>query len=293
MNSFTISDLQQYSGIKAHTIRIWEQRYHALKPHRSEGNTRYYDGLQLRRLLNIVSLLGSEYKVSELCKMSDDELFQLIESHLKQLPKREPLVENWVTQLIAAGMNFDEVHFSRIFSIAIHQLGMQNTYLKVIYPMLVRIGMMWSSGSMPTSCEHFISNLLKQKLFSALDSLPTIKPSGNNWLLFLPENEFHEIGLLFSHFLIRQAGNSVVNLGGNVPLAALINASKEINPTHLLLFMVHFDEVEHAQNYLSDLRNHFKKTKIFISGNVKLISNLKLDSKMFWLRSTEELEQQL
>ena len=292
MNLFSISDLQQFSGIKAHTIRVWEQRYNGLNPTRSEGNTRYYDNLQLRRLLNIVSLLESDYKISELCSMTDQMLFKLLEQQLKDTDIAEGTNGYFVSQLIAATTCFDEAHFEKIFSNCVLRLGMKHTYTQVIYPMLNRIGLMWATGAISPAFEHFGSNIIKQKLFSAIDSLPPAK-SKQSWLLFLPENEFHEIGLLFSHYLIRQAGKKVIYLGSNVPFETLISAVAEITPARLLFFLVHHDIPEHSQDYLNNLKKNFDKTKIHLSGNEKLINQLKTGKEFNWIRSVEELEQQL
>jgi len=292
MNLFSISDLQQFSGIKAHTIRVWEQRYNGLNPTRSEGNTRYYDNLQLRRLLNIVSLLESDYKISELCSMTDQMLFKLLEQQLKNTDIKEGTNEYFVAQLIAAATCFDEIHFEKIFSNCVLRLGMKHTYTKVIYPMLNRIGLMWTTGSISPAYEHFSSNIVKQKIFSAIDSLPPTK-STNSWLLFLPENEFHEIGLLFSHYLIKQAGKKVIYLGSNVPFETLISAITETTPAHLLFFLVHYDTPKDSQDYLNNLKKNFSKTKIHLSGNEKLISKLKTGKEFNWIRSVEELEKQL
>ena len=144
MNYFSISQLARYSGIKPHTIRMWEQRYNALTPNRSEGNTRYYDNKQLRRLLNIASLLESDYKVSELCKMPDKKLFRLVE----ELPNKaadNDINEFFVLQLVSAGMSYDEVSFDKIFSHCLLKYGIKDAYMKVIYPMLQRVGIMWTT----------------------------------------------------------------------------------------------------------------------------------------------------
>ncbi len=292
MNLFSISQLQQFSGIKAHTIRVWEKRYNGLNPTRSEGNTRYYDGLQLRRLLNIVSLLEFDYKVSQLCSMTDQMLFKLLEKQLRETEIKEGANEYFISQLIAAATGFDEVHFEKIFSNCVLRLGMKHTYIKVIYPMLNRIGLLWTTGAISPVYEHFSSNIIKQKIFSAIDSLPPAK-SKQSWLLFLPENEFHEIGLLFSHYLIRQAGNKVIYLGSNVPYETLISAVEQVNPAHLLFFLVHYDTPEDSQNYLNKLKKNFNKTKIHLSGNEKLIRKLKTGKEFNWIRSVEELKKQL
>ncbi len=292
MDLFTISDLQQFSGIKAHTIRVWERRYNALNPARSEGNTRYYNNQQLRRLLNIVSLMEADYKVSELCTMTDQMLFRLIEKQLEKKGAPDSTNEYFVSQLIAAATSFDEVHFDKIFSNCVLRLGIKTTYIRVIYPMLNRVGLMWAAGLISPVYEHFCTNLIRQKLFAAIDSLPPSQ-SKQSWLLFLPENEFHEIGLLFSHYLIRQNGKKVIYLGTNVPFETLIGAVKEIKPRQLLFFLVHHDHPEDAQTYLNNLKKNFGNIGIYLSGNEKLISKLKTGNEINWLRSVEDLEMQL
>jgi len=285
---FSISQLEQFSGIKAHTIRIWEQRYNALKPNRSEGNTRYYDDSQLRRLLNIVSLMNSGYTVSELCGMPDKKLFKIVDEKLNTNTGNEAISEYFVSQLITAGMFFDESHFEKIFSSAMMRFGLKDAYIKVIYPLLLRMGLMWAIDKMPPSKEHFITNLIRQKLFTAIDSLPPAKSSKDIWVLFLPENEFHEIGLLFSHYLIRQSGKKVIYLGTNVPLSTLANAAKEIKPTHLLFFLVKNNIPGDSQLLIKELTKYFIKTKMHVSGNEKLISQLNIGKNIQWLKSVEE-----
>ena len=293
MNLFSISELQQFSGIKAHTIRVWEKRYNALNPTRSEGNTRYYDNTQLRRLLNIVSLMESDYKVSELCCMTDEMLFKLLEGKLKDSQSSVGTNEYFISQLIAAATSFDETYFEKIFSNCVLRLGMRNTYLNVIYPLLNRIGIMWSTGTISPAYDHFSSNIIKQKLYSAIDSLPPAKSSRNGWLLFLPENEFHEIGLLFSHYLIRQAGKKVIYLGSNVPFETLLDAVEKTKPEHLFFFLVHHNTPENSQDYIDSLKKYFGKIKIHLSGNEKLINKLKVGKEFNWIRSVEEFEKQL
>ena len=293
LNSFTISQLQQFSGIKAHTIRIWEQRYNALQPNRSNGNTRYYDNSQLRRLLNIVSLLQYNYKVSAICSMPDEKLFTLLEEHLKNIPDTDEAESYFVSQLIAAAMGYDNAHFEKIFSACLLRFGLKDTYTKVIYPMLLRIGLLWTNGSIPPAQEHFISNIIRQKMFSAIDSLPPAKAVQEPWLLFLPENEFHEIGLLFAQYIIRHSGKKAIYLGANVPLDSLKTAVKDILPAHLLFFLVHHDKPADSQKYLAILSKNFRDTKIHISGNPKLISQLKTGKAIDWIQSVAELEKQL
>lgn len=288
MNLFTISQLSRFSGIKPHTIRIWEKRYHALAPVRSEGNTRYYDGDQLRRLLNIVSLMKTDYKVSELSVMPDDQLNKLISAfYLKGETNGQ--AEYFISQLINAGMGYNEAYFEKIFAHCMLRYGLKEAYRKVLYPMVNRIGLMWSDNSIPPAQEHFLSNLLRQKLLTAIDSLPPANSAGEPWLLFLPEDEFHEVGLLFAHYLIRLMGQRSIYLGANMPLESVRHAVTATLPGHLLLFLVHYNYPEETNIYLQQLSSSFKK-KIYMAGHPGLLNQVKMGSNMVWLKTVEDME---
>lgn len=292
MNQFSISQLSQFSGIKAHTIRIWEQRYNALQPNRSEGNTRYYDAKQLRRLLNIVSLTEAGYKISQLGAMEDEQLFALI-AELEEKERGSELAEVYISQLIAAAMDFNEVHFEKTFSHCLLKYGIRDAYLLVIYPLLKRLGFFWASNTIPPAREHFISNIIRQKLFTAIDALPPEGNKGESWLLFLPENEFHEIGLLFANYLIRSSGRKVFYLGANLPVPSLIDAVEEVSPSKLLIFLVHYDHPEIAQQYIKDLESLLPKQEIYLSGNMKLLGQLDLGKRTHKIGAVAELEKEL
>ena len=287
MNRLSIAQLAQFSGIKPHTIRIWEQRYNALSPERTEGNTRTYSGNDLRRLLNIVGLLDSKYKVSDLCVMSDDNLQELIQQHYTDNGDSDS--QKYVLQLIAAGIEFNQLEFEIILNFCIEKLGLAATFKEVIYPLLQRLGMMWAADLMPPAQEHFMSNIVRQKLLVALDILPQPKENAKKWLLFLAEDEFHEIALLFAHYILRQRGENVIYLGTNVPLNTLQQATDAIMPDALLTFFVKSNFPEDQQLYLNSVRNCFPKGNIYISGNERLISTLNLDSETNWLRNIDDL----
>lgn len=290
MDLFSISQLARYSGIKAHTIRIWEQRYNALKPNRSEGNTRYYDSTQLRRLLNIVSLSGSGYRVSELCEMPDKKLFELVNRTTSERIDTAAKSEYYISQLIAAGMSYDETHFEKIYSSCYVRYGMKEAYTLVIYPMLVRVGLMWAGDAIPPANEHFISNLVRQKLFTAIDSLPPAGKGAEKWVLFLRENEFHEIGLLFTSYLLRLSGRQVLYLGADLPLESLQNLIKQIKPDYLLFFLVHNEVPGEVNQYTTDLRKIFPGKRIFVAADESLLTQLNIQGRIQGLRSVEELE---
>lgn len=291
MNSFSISQLSQFSGVKPHTIRIWEQRYNALQPQRSEGNTRYYDSLQLRRLLNIVSLTKTGKKVSKLCKMKDEELYALQKEYIDQALEDSDY-EYFVSQLISAGINYDELNFEKIFSHCVIRFGLLKTYRDIIYPMVNRIGLLWTINTIPPSQEHYITNLLRQKLFTSIDSLTTEADNDGAWLLFLPEDEFHEMGLLFANYLIRSNGKKVIYLGPNVPLTSVERAVEDTQVDHLLLFMVHQDLPENIEQYLKELQKIGKGKNIFVAAHPEFSEKCSGDKSIHWLNSIEDLEQQ-
>jgi methanogenic corrinoid protein MtbC1 len=197
--------------------------------------------------------------------------------------------EYFIAQLLTASITYDEAHFEKVFSQCLLGRGLKETYNQVIYPLLNRIGLMWTKDTIVPAQEHFISNLIRQKLFSALDSLPPAKTNAETWLLFLPENEHHDMGLLFANYLIRSAGKKVFYLGDNVPFSSLESAVKDTKAQNMLLLLVHYDFVKDTQDYIDQLSHNFSSKNIFIAGNQKLISKLSLGSKLHWLKSIEEL----
>lgn len=290
LNTFAISQLAGFSGIKAHTIRIWEKRYQALQPDRTEGNTRYYSDQQLKRLLNIVSLADSGYSTQELCSMPDNQLAALIQQHY--INNAEADTNHYISQLIHAGISYQEQRFQQLFTRCLKQHGMATTYKQVIYPLLQRVGLMWSADTLYPAQEHFITHLVRQKMASAIDRLPAPPHDSECWLLFLPENEFHETGLLFSQYLLRQAGKKVIYLGSTLPETTLYNAIETIQPACLLLFMVHRNQPEHIQAYLDNLRKNCKKvTHIYVCGHTALFQQLKAPAATHLLSSAEAFEQ--
>ncbi len=293
---FTISQMEQFSGIKAHTIRMWEQRYNALSPARSDGNTRYYDGDQLRRLLNIVSVKESPKKiaVSKICQMSDEVLHKyLSEQVLQQVTAENQNDEYLISQLISATISFDEIYFNKLFALAELQMGVRDAYIRIIYPVLERIGLLWSMDDLSPAHEHFASNLIRQKLSSAIDKITLSNDLKESWLLFLPENEFHENGLLLAQYLIRSSGRKVVYLGSNVPKQVLQATINAVNPTHIYFFLVHLNTVQACQEYFGEINKLEGVFTTYISGNPKLLKDVDITPNITWLKTVNDLELKL
>lgn len=287
---YSISYLEQLSGIQAHTIRMWEQRYNALVPHRSAGNTRYYDDEHLVKLLNIVSIHQKGLKISKICALSQDAIHHLIEEDIQETVSKNQQFEFYITQLLNFGMSYNEAAFDNLLSKCINDNTLTETYSSVIYPMLVRLGLMWRKDSICAAQEHFLTNIIRQKICAAINDLPVPSSDKKTWVLFLPQDEEHEIGVLFANYLLRQAGKRVIYLGSRVPLSSVKEVVKLNKVDSLMLFMVQAKLTNEAQKYIDEISVAFKKTKIYLAGSQKLIENIQLPKGIQWLRGINEFE---
>ena len=291
--TYSISDLEQLSGVQVHTIRVWERRYHALEPERSAGNTRVYNDDQLKRLLNIVSLSESGLKISHVCSLSNQEMNQLLDKELDKPVSAIAHYDLYISQLLRVGLGYNENEFDNLITKAIQEYGLKDTYINVMYPLLVRLGLMWRVDNICPAQEHFLSNIIKRKLSAAIDELKEKAISKSTWVLFLPEDEDHDIGLLFAHYLLKQAGHKVIYLGGKVPLASVQIVINSIEIHHLLLFMVRSHPNFKANDYLLQLGNTFTKQTIHIAGNSSMLADIPEITNLRLMKSIADLETQI
>jgi len=257
MITYSIADLENLTGIKAHTIRIWEKRYNVIQPSRTATNIRYYSNDDMRKLVNIAALLNAGMKISKISKLSDKELNIEIRNRLGSGNSEDVIAESYISQLINAGLEFSEASFDKLFSSAILKYGVKDAYIKILIPVLNRVGLLWSTESLNPAQEHFISNMVKQKLFSAIDALPPANLNQAQVVLFLPDFEDHEIGLLMANFMLRQAGRNVIYLGQKVPLVNIKDTVLECDPSQLLFFLIQTRPTEFLQNYIDQLTSEF------------------------------------
>lgn len=263
MSNYSIKDLEQLSGIKAHTLRIWEQRYDILKPDRTDTNIRTYDDKDLKLVLNISLLKDHGYKISEISKMSSDEMSKevmlLSEKHLNY--------PDQIHALTIAMLDLDEERFEKIISTNTLQFGFENMMINIIYPFLNRIGTLWITDSIGPAQEHFISNLIRQKLIVAIDGqLPSLRQGAKKYLLYLPEGEMHEISLLFANYIIRSRQNKVIYLGQNLPFNELIFACKIHKPDVIFTVITSVPSQNEIQKYVYKLAKDFPDSKILLTG---------------------------
>jgi len=287
---YSIKDLEKLTGIKAHTIRIWEKRYAVVKPSRTDTNIRYYCDNDLKKLLNISVLLKQGLKISRLAELSDAELNEKILNLSYQPSSYDAQIDN----LIAAMISLDDFKFDRTMTSATLSIGFENTILKIIYPFLERIGILWQTGSVNPAQEHFVSNILRQKMLVAIDS-QVAKPKNDaaRFLLFLPENELHELGLLFYSYLVRKHGHKIIYLGQSVPFDDLIEVSNYKMPDVLLTYFTTSKPQKELIEYINKLSSAFLDQQIYITGYQvrNLAENLPANVKM--LNSVNEFNKEL
>lgn len=290
--NYSISQLEQLSGVSAHQIRIWERRYDALVPLRSTGNVRFYDDEQLKRLLSIVSLHQIGYKISKACRLTPAEIAQRLAVDVPELPPIENNHAFFVSQIISYALCFNERKVSELISRAFSQNGVVETYKFIIYPLLVRVGLMWLTESLCPGQEHFLSAIIRQKLSVTIENTPdSFRVGDNGWILFLPEDEDHDIGLLLASYLLRTAGHRVTYLGSKVPLTALSNVIAATRPDNLLFFMTRSRPESAAQRYVDQLNADHPSLRIFVAGNQKVLGRLNYPQEVRWLKALSDFEQ--
>lgn len=229
MRKYSISDIEGLIGIKAHTIRAWEIRYNLVPPKRTPTNIRYYDEDDLKMLLNIVALNENGYKISKIAQMSKKKIADLV-LQLKTDWGNESVQ---LINLSNATIRFDEAAFSKILSSCISELGLTKTMDQVLFPFMKKIGMLWQIGAIDPTHEHFAANLIRDRLIVEIDKVDKPKAKGAmKFLLFLPEAEVHETGLLFARYLLKSCGHETLYLGQGIPASDLKKVIESYKPNY-------------------------------------------------------------
>ena len=264
MNAFTIRDLENLSGIKAHTIRIWEQRYTFLKPHRTTTNIRYYSNDELKTVLNIALLNKYGFKISHIEKMQATEIRDKILSLGDARAIQERIVNDLVQEMV--DMEFDR--FEKIIANYIIAKGIERTVIQIIFPFLEKIGILWLTGHVSPAQEHLVTNIIRQKLIVGIES--TISPVrlDKTCLLFLPEGEHHELGLLFMYYLLKSRGARVIYLGANVPVKDAQYVIKSKKPDMVFVHLTATAANFNFDKFLQNIHLYFENTRTIISGQL-------------------------
>jgi DNA-binding transcriptional MerR regulator len=234
VKKYSISDVESLIGIKAHTIRAWESRYNLVPPKRTPTNIRFYDEDDLKLLLNIVTLNGKGYKISRIAKMSMQQIAELVTQF--QSDWKSDAVQ--VLQLSNATLKFDEIAFAKVLSGCINEMGLTTTMDLVLFPFMKKVGMLWQTGAINPSHEHFASNLIRDRIIVEIDKLTKPdKEDPKRFLLFLPEAEMHETGLLFARYLLKKCGMDTLYLGPEIPYADVKKVVASYKPDYAFIVL--------------------------------------------------------
>ena len=213
MSHYSIKEIEQLSGIKAHTLRIWEQRYNFIKPKRTDTNIRYYDDDDLRFVLNVSLLKDHGHKISRICSMPEED----IQMEVNKLMDKKLGFSEQIQALTLSMLELDEERFEKTLSTNILRIGFERTMMNLIYPFFQRIGILWQTGAITPAQEHFISYLVRQKIIVAIDGQVINSENYNGkYLLYLPADELHEMSLLFSAYIIKSRNNKVIYLSCSI-----------------------------------------------------------------------------
>ncbi|MDX1314129.1 MAG: MerR family transcriptional regulator [Eudoraea sp.] len=267
MAVYSIRELEKLSGIKAHTIRIWEKRYSLIEPHRTKTNIRYYTDEDLKKILNVAVLNRHGIKISNIAKLNDLELKEEIIRVSGASHSSDTIVDSMVMSMI----DLDEYKLEALISKSINKKGFRATVKEVLYPFLDKVGILWQSGDVYPAQEHFVSFLIRQKIIAATDSLnQTFNPHSKKFLLLLPEGEWHEMALLIAQYMIKEAGHEVIYLGQSVPYSDVlaIGATKKFD--YLLVSSTTSQPQFDMLQYLNDLGGAFPDKKVlYITNQLK------------------------
>ena len=252
-SEFTIKDLENFSGIKAHTIRIWEKRYKILEPNRTESNIRYYDINNLQKLLNIALLNANGLKISKIAELPESKL----NASVREFVAKNGVDTQASNSLKLAMLNFDENLFNVTYNNLIAQSSLRTVFKDVFLPFLNEIGLLWQVNSITPAHEHFISNLVKQKIHINIERLQLSSPTNYDkiFVLYLPMNEIHELGLLYLHFELLLHGYQSIYLGQSVPVANLNDVQKVYNNICFISYLTVEPSRISIEEYIQDVND--------------------------------------
>jgi MerR family transcriptional regulator, light-induced transcriptional regulator len=286
---YSISDLAHYSGIKPHTIRIWEKRYNLFCPKRSDTNIRTYDNHELRKLINIQSLLQAGWKISKIVELTDNQI-DITVKEINLSKEQENCPDFLVNSLIVHMLAFDEIKFSEIIDQVLDQYGIRKTIRQVIYPFLKRVGLLWQVNDITPAQEHFASAIIRRKLLVAIDKKEKPSQSAHRFILCLPSEEHHELPLFLAHYILLDHGIQTIYLGASVPAQTAALAGAKCKTSHLFTLFMANSPLEKMRDYLGRVKKFAPELQIHFSGNPELCQPLQSESTFHYIPSIEQFD---
>jgi DNA-binding transcriptional MerR regulator len=290
--TFTIKDLSQLTRIKPHTLRIWEQRYGIMNPQRTDSNIRVYNQDDLKYLLNVSILYDSGFKISNIAKLRLDE----INEKVRELSSEKNQIPSQIQNLVIAMLDLDEDRFEKQLSNSILRIGIEQTIVSIIYPFLQHIGILWQTNTINPAQEHFITNLIRQKLIVAIDGISS-RPKRNTVqkkvILYLPEGELHEISLLFACYMVKSMGHKSIYLGQSLPVHDLKAVQDTVKADIILSIITSNPCLEDVQPYILKLHETFPGQAIWLTGYQVLSQELEVPERITLIQNTEIMKEML
>lgn len=280
---YSIKDLEVLSGVKMHTIRIWEKRYELLHPERTETNIRLYGDKELRRLLNVSLLTKNGFKISKVAAWSDNE----IQNTVIKLSEGKSTDSDYIDRLMLLMVDFDTEGLEQLVDNILEESDFEKACFTVFFKLFDRIGAYWQAGSVFPAQEHYVSNIFRQKLIAAIDSIKIEDSRSPNILFYLPEGELHELGLMFYSYIAKKQGCNIIYLGQSVPFNDLEKVTRKKQVDYVFVSFINPIQKKALETYLQNLKQVFQKQKVFITGyqvqqhnpilprNVKVVKNYK------------------
>ncbi|TYA65951.1 MerR family transcriptional regulator [Seonamhaeicola marinus] len=293
--NFSIKDLENLTGIKAHTIRIWEKRYNLLEPNRTDTNIRTYSIFSLQKLLNISFLNNNGYKISKIAKLEEEE----IPIKVREIASRSKVEDHAINAFKMAMINFDQVLFYNTYNNLIENKSFSDIFYTVFRPLLNEIGILWQTNTITPAHEHFLSVHIKQKILLNIERLQSLepKPDSKTYILYLPENEIHDIGLLFINYQLRSKGYHTIFLGESVPVESLTSVLEFFTDIVFVSYFTVNPEVEKIPDYIntfSELLLQNTENQLLLLGPKFLsVEDLKLPENTTVYQNIEDLIENL
>ena len=264
-STFSIKNLENFSGIKAHTLRIWEKRYSLLEPQRTKTNIRRYSLDNLKKLLNVTLLYNHGFKISKISSLSKEKISDLV-SNIALKSNSEQIAIN---AFKLAMINFDCELFNRNYNQILSKHNFEYIFMDIFMPLMKELGILWQTGAISPTHEHFITNLVKQKIHAQTERVQlNIKINTDHpiFVLFLPENEIHELGILYLNYLTLSKGFRTIFLGQSIQISSLENLYTYKNSFNFLTYLT----VEPNKKKIMPYLKHFNE-KLLLNTNSKLI----------------------
>ncbi|MDI6046417.1 MerR family transcriptional regulator [Flavobacterium yafengii] len=287
---FSIKDLENLSGIKAHTIRIWEKRYDILQPMRTDTNIRLYDLASLQKLLNITLLHDYGYKISKIATYPQDKIPSLV----REIISNKTAKSHAISEFKMAMMNFDQELFFNTYNWLIAEKSFKEIFLQVFIPLMNELGLLWQSDTITPAHEHFISYLIKQKLLINTEKLQVLKQTKNDkvFVLSLPMNEIHELGLMYLNYEILLLGYKTIYLGESMPISNLKDLKKHFDSIIFISYFTVQPERDILDEYIQKMADELldENTELWYTGRlVEFINKEGLSDKISIFNSISEL----